>query len=107
MHPDSAERHGFRLLTYGKIYTEKLPFPDLSEAQVILQPAHGGLPARPYDRIILKRGLDDRTWTVMTDCWIFKAYNRPDMQDVMARREFKDGDPRPCTETFEDGTLRL
>lgn len=68
-----------------QIFTETVPFADLLEAQAIIKLAQGGLPPRPTDPIVLERGCDDEVWNLMTECWRFKAPQRPSMEEVKQR----------------------
>ncbi|TDL17488.1 kinase-like protein [Rickenella mellea] len=67
-----------------EIFTGDVPFQGWREPVVMNKVLSGERPRRPVG-IAVQRGLDDRMWSVMKDCWKQKSADRPMMKDVYAR----------------------
>jgi hypothetical protein len=69
---------------FAQIYTEKPPFPHLSDYQVILEVSNEGRPHKPGpESEAATRGMDDRLWNLAERCWDSEPKERPDMADVV------------------------
>ena len=66
------------------------PYADTkAKHQVILKVCRdGSRPARPVEaagQLALQRGLNDRLWGLLTDCWRCDRNQRPDICEVLER----------------------
>ena len=56
--------------------------------EVLIYAARGGRPLRPPGpnaEEIVKRGLDDSLWQLLTECWAHDPAFRPTIQEVLER----------------------
>ncbi|KDQ07854.1 hypothetical protein BOTBODRAFT_590033 [Botryobasidium botryosum FD-172 SS1] len=68
-----------------ELFTAEVPFFNVQETMVIVKVWEGELPQRPCDDKTIARGLDDKMWQLMTDCWHSTPSKRPSVAHVVAR----------------------
>lgn len=80
-----------------EIFTQRPPFYDISsEVDVILTLYNHGHPRRPpLTHPATSRGLDDRMWALMLECWNISADQRPDAYTLcrLLADEHRQGNP--------------
>lgn len=83
VYPISASLTG---VPYYQIFTGTIPFAHLSsDGMVIMEILQKkSKPRRPTGSIFQKRGLTDRLWGLLEDCWTFDAQDRLSMIEVAA-----------------------
>lgn len=65
-----------------QVFSGELPFARLKDGAVLTQVAlHDKRPPRPSEPAT-RRGLDDRIWSLIQNCWRTKPADRPDMSEV-------------------------
>ena len=77
----STDLRSDRLLC--KVFTGKLPFPDVSDINVQLMVMKGKRPPKPADAS--KLGLSSATWKLVEKCWNKKRDKRPEIQYIALR----------------------
>ncbi|KAG6845132.1 hypothetical protein H0H87_000368 [Tephrocybe sp. NHM501043] len=99
------------LTLFHQIFTGRLPyFEAIRESTVIMTILRGGTPTRPQngDPSWVERGLNDRIWDLLKDCWKFEPSDRPDMGSVISRlRIDKPQDSRPSPEWERRASTRF
>lgn len=81
----SHNRHGNVSESFVQIFTEKAPFSDLREPEVMFKVVFSDArPPRPPEPAG-NRGLSDEVWSLMQDCWAVRPNERPNMTTVVAR----------------------
>ncbi|RDB27522.1 Serine/threonine-protein kinase STY8 [Hypsizygus marmoreus] len=86
-HPRSmaSDVYAFSLVCY-EIFTGDHPFPDVkSDHAVLLKVSRGERPAKPLGLHYLDRGLTDRMWRLMEDCWEHIPDLRPPASEIVER----------------------
>ncbi|KNZ73265.1 putative serine/threonine-protein kinase [Termitomyces sp. J132] len=83
-------------------FTGNLPFFETPNLATVRKKVMQGVTPtcpQPDDPAWLKHGLNDRIWSLMTDCWSLRPSERPDMATVISRLDGeKPDDPRPSGE---------
>ncbi|KAG6911107.1 hypothetical protein DXG01_003847 [Tephrocybe rancida] len=94
-----------------EIFTGCLPFFELSNPVVIVaRIIQGHTPTRPEtDNIAWGiRGLNERVWDLMKECWHFKPSTRPDMTQILSKLNAESViDTRPPGEWEKDASMRF
>ncbi|KDQ18468.1 hypothetical protein BOTBODRAFT_28844 [Botryobasidium botryosum FD-172 SS1] len=78
------------VFAYGRVmlelFTADVPFSYIpGSTTVTMMVMRGELPQRPCDDEVIKRGLDDSVWQLMTDCWHATPSERPRAADLVIR----------------------
>lgn len=69
-----------------EVYTEEVPFADVLLNTAVMQMVmNGESPAKPTDRKIIERGLDDRMWDIAKDCSQHDPPARLDIRAAISR----------------------
>ena len=66
-----------------QIFTERVPFHELSDARAVLAISQAKKPNRPD---LNAAELPDKLWKMMERCWDSERDNRPDADWLLARR---------------------
>lgn len=66
-----------------KVFTGQIPFPDFTDANIIVLVSGGGRPKKPLDSE--KLGLEPAVWELAEDCWNQDRAKRPDITEVFWR----------------------
>lgn len=72
------------IASHAQVFTGDIPFPNLEMGTILLQSMDGSF-AQPRDDIVIARGLDDRMWSLMMDCWKVDPSARPTAAEVAER----------------------
>ncbi|KAF5383204.1 hypothetical protein D9615_004938 [Tricholomella constricta] len=81
----ASDVYAFSLVCY-QIFTGEYPFQDVPyELTVMLNVSRGERPRRPRGLVYLDRGLNDRMWRLMEDCWEHVAADRPTASQIIGR----------------------
>ncbi|KAG5637004.1 hypothetical protein H0H81_006148 [Sphagnurus paluster] len=92
----ASDVYAFAFVCY-EIFTDDHPFPELNQNYaVVIKVAKGERPNQPKENHIVERGLDDRMWSLMEDCWQQDPRDRPTAVEVVARLQRLAVDPRPA-----------
>jgi hypothetical protein len=68
-----------------QLLTHKEPFSYIkSGVEVMVKASQGARPVRPTDASIINRGLDDKLWKLLTNCWMRVQNKRPNIREVLA-----------------------
>jgi len=51
--------------------------------EVVIRASQGKHPDRPQEAIVLARGLNDRRWALLLECWNSDSTSRPPIQKVL------------------------
>ncbi|KAF7370027.1 TKL/TKL-ccin protein kinase [Mycena sanguinolenta] len=71
-------------MTVLELFTHKQPYNEIKHTtEVVIRAAKGELPARPTDPKVLRRGLDDDLWNLLTLCWATEPTMRLTVQQVL------------------------
>ncbi|KDQ11694.1 hypothetical protein BOTBODRAFT_35125 [Botryobasidium botryosum FD-172 SS1] len=94
-----------------ELFTQDIPFPDLSDGTVLTLTLSGKLPPRPVEEEIIQRGLDDRMWRLMEDCCRLRPSVRPTalaavgfLRELLSSRLAVGTSERAPAEDLESGT---
>ncbi|KAG6913526.1 hypothetical protein DXG01_006194, partial [Tephrocybe rancida] len=94
-----------------EIFTGCLPFFELSNPIVIVAGIiQGHTPTRPETGNLAWgiRGLNERVWNLMKECWHFKPSTRPDMTQILLKLTAENViDTRPPGEWEKDASMRF
>ncbi|KAF8351806.1 hypothetical protein F5887DRAFT_912476 [Amanita rubescens] len=64
-------------MTILELLTHQMPYANIKKtAQVVAKKRESGLPDRPQDERIIERGLDDKMWNILCQCWSKNPSNR-------------------------------
>ncbi|KAG6909569.1 hypothetical protein DXG01_016818 [Tephrocybe rancida] len=66
-----------------EVFVGAPPFGRLNGVQISFKTLRGQIPERPTGEEILKRGLTDDIWNLMTRCWAFKPEERPTINEII------------------------
>jgi len=78
---------------YGRVmlelFTGQLPFSYLSEStpSIFKMVLDGKFPERPLDKDVVSRGLDDKMWGLMENCWNINPTQRPSAAVILDHLE--------------------
>ncbi|KAG6913168.1 hypothetical protein DXG01_009088 [Tephrocybe rancida] len=96
---------------WAGIFTGHLPFYEIPHAiTVMTQIVRGHTPTRPDqdDAAWRERGLNERIWRLMKDCWDFEPSKRPDMTQILSNLSAENViDTRPAAEWEGDASMRF
>ena len=74
------------ILNFTQLFTHERPYSDIRKnIQVVFKKAQGELPHRPQDERVVRRGLDDRMWELLCQCWAKKPNDRPTIEQLSVR----------------------
>jgi hypothetical protein len=74
-----------------------MPYSDTKKSiHVVFKKGDGELPNRPKDERVVGRGLDDRMWELLCQCWSKKPDDRPSIEELVQRLSLP---VSPCPET--------
>ncbi|GLB39224.1 putative protein kinase activity [Lyophyllum shimeji] len=91
---EASDVYAFGMVCY-EIFTGDHPFPDvMRDLTVMLKVKEGQRPSRPSGQVHLDRGLTDRTWKLMGDCWKHDPNDRPHVCQILGRLQRGVDDPR-------------
>ncbi|KAG6905133.1 hypothetical protein DXG01_004644 [Tephrocybe rancida] len=94
-----------------EIFTGHLPFYEIPHGiTVMTQIVQGHTPTRPDedDAAWRERGLNERIWKLMKDCWDFEPSKRPDMTQIVSNLSAENViDTRPAAEWKGDASMRF
>ncbi|KAJ8077723.1 hypothetical protein PM082_002156 [Marasmius tenuissimus] len=75
-------------MTILELFTHVHPFPQIKHSlEVMMNVAKGENPERPTEERVVERGLDDKMWQLMTECWNREPSARPGIEEVLASLE--------------------
>ncbi|EPQ55383.1 kinase-like protein, partial [Gloeophyllum trabeum ATCC 11539] len=88
LHAEPRQSKKSDVFMYGRTVLELLthqdPFYDVkSENRVVQLVTEGILPSRPTDEETIKRGLTDKLWEFLKDCWREDPRERPNMSQII------------------------
>ena len=64
--------------------THKQPYGNIKHTtEVVIKTARGEPPERPTEQDVLKRGLDDNLWELLTSCWSSSPSRRPQINKLL------------------------
>lgn len=70
-----------------QIFTGNYPFPNIpNNSTVMLKVIAGERPLRPVGALYRNRGLTDRMWGLMEDCWAHNPTHRPTASQIVKIR---------------------
>ncbi|KAG6906902.1 hypothetical protein DXG01_011457 [Tephrocybe rancida] len=94
-----------------EIFTGRLPFFETSHPITIMSKiVQGHIPTRPGHENAAwgERGLNERVWNLMKDCWHFEPSKRLDMTQVLSKLAVENvADTRPPGEWEMDASMRF
>ena len=72
------------MLNFSQLYTHEMPYININKTfHVYSKKRQGdGLPDRPQDERVVKRGLDDRMWGLLCLCWSKDPERRPSINEL-------------------------
>ncbi|KAF8331191.1 kinase-like domain-containing protein [Amanita rubescens] len=71
-------------MTILQLFTHEKPYTNKKTAQVFSEKQTGELPDRPQDERVVSRGLDDRIWKLLCQCWSKNPTDRPSIEELLA-----------------------
>jgi hypothetical protein len=73
------------MLIFLQLLTHDVPYANIERNfQVLLRKGDGLLPNRPQDEQVIKRGLDDGMWRLLSICWSRGPMDRPSIAQLVA-----------------------
>ncbi|TDL26203.1 kinase-like protein [Rickenella mellea] len=72
-------------MTVLELITGNRPFNEQKSAEALRLIGDGVRPERPTGPVVVARGLDDKMWKLLEECWAQKPEDRPTIQEVLAR----------------------
>ena len=61
-----------------------MPYSDIKKSiHVVFKKGRGELPNRPKDERVVRRGLDDRMWELLCQCWSKEPNDRPPIKELV------------------------
>ncbi|KAG6909114.1 hypothetical protein DXG01_001988 [Tephrocybe rancida] len=75
---------GFGMVCF-EVFTGNPPFGDTKDGSIAVKISRGDVPLRPKEKLYLNRGMTDKVWDLMKDCWSFKPASRPTAIQVIQR----------------------
>jgi len=96
-----------------QIFTGRIPFWDVKSEYEVIKRVINGVHNRPSGGNVAARGLDDRMWALMLDCWTMEPPERPTISAVFDRLCVSLHSPNPLQlesvyeETEEDIRIRF
>ena len=74
------------MLNFVQLFTHEMPYSDIRKnIQVVFKKAQGELPNRPKDEHVVRRGLDDRMWELLCQCWVKKPNDRLTIEQLLVQ----------------------
>ncbi|KAF8178966.1 kinase-like domain-containing protein [Mycena galopus ATCC 62051] len=71
-------------MTVLEIFTHEQPYNNIKNTtEVVIRSAKGEHPPQPTDPKVVRRGLDDQMWALLSLCWITDPSLRPTIQQVL------------------------
>ena len=75
-------------ISSDQVMTHKLPYNHIKHgSEVVIRSSKGELPKRPNESRVVERGLDDKLWNLLLECWSKNAGERPTIENVLTRLE--------------------
>ena len=74
-------------LNCTQLYTHEIPYSEIKRyLQVVDKKMKGhGVPSRPIDQQVVKRGLDDSMWALLLLCWSDNPEDRPLIDELVTQ----------------------
>jgi hypothetical protein len=67
-----------------QLITHQAPYSHIKQTtEVVIKSSQGDRPCRPADGRVIDRGLDDKLWYLLTQCWATDPKTRPTIQNVV------------------------
>ncbi|KAG6916387.1 hypothetical protein DXG01_007060 [Tephrocybe rancida] len=99
------------IFAWAGIFTGRLPFFEIPRPITIMSKiVQGHIPTRPEHENAAwrERGLNERIWNLMKECWHFEPSKRPDMTQVLSKLAVENViDNRPPGEWEKDASMRF
>ncbi|KAK7027400.1 hypothetical protein VNI00_015236 [Paramarasmius palmivorus] len=77
-------------MTALELFTHQQPYANIKHTtEVVIKRSMGLKPPRPLDERVMRRGLDDQMWALMSKCWILDPAGRPDINAVLEALEHR------------------
>ncbi|KAF7355140.1 TKL/TKL-ccin protein kinase [Mycena sanguinolenta] len=71
-------------MTVLEIFTHEQPYNNIKHTtEVVIRSAKGEHPPKPMDLKVIRRGLDDNMWKLLSLCWATEPLQRPTIQQVL------------------------
>ncbi|KAJ7276197.1 kinase-like domain-containing protein [Mycena haematopus] len=71
-------------MTVLEIFTHEQPYNNIKHTtEVVIRSAKGEHPPKPTDPKVIRRGLDDNMWRLLSQCWATEPSQRPTIQQVL------------------------
>ena len=75
-----------RMLILLQLFTHEIPYANIDrDVEVYYLKDDGLLPDRPQDERVIKRGLDNRMWELLCECWSISPEDRPTIDELSAK----------------------
>ncbi|KAF9076713.1 kinase-like domain-containing protein [Rhodocollybia butyracea] len=69
-----------------QIFTHQQPYQNIKHTtEVVIRREKGELPERPREPRVMQRGLDDKLWALLEDCWRTLPVDRPKIEEIIER----------------------
>ncbi|KDQ11693.1 hypothetical protein BOTBODRAFT_113994, partial [Botryobasidium botryosum FD-172 SS1] len=86
--------------TIVELFTQDVPFSNLSDGLLLISTLEGKLPLRPAQEEVIRRGLDDRMWRIVERCSELKPAARLTASAAVELLQHYQA-PEPAAEIFE------
>ncbi|KAJ6516091.1 kinase-like domain-containing protein [Mycena sanguinolenta] len=71
-------------MTVLELFTHEQPYNNIKHTtEVVIRSAKGEHPPKPTDPKVMRRGLDDNMWKLLSLCWVTEPNKRPTIQQVL------------------------